>query len=176
MGQNIVAAHMNLIAEERVETFMATGDQRDLIERPTVRPDPKITLAVLCNTNLQTILPVECLPAASAHATGRFTEISRWLQKNSSMILSCGLILFIVLCGYEQACGVIGLAQAKPVGIIALLIGLSALGFVWSKRSLQRESVEYNLQLQLAAEFRSANNLKRAAPHQHKADELKSFR
>jgi len=33
---------MNLIAEERVATFMATGNESALLERPTIRPDPKV--------------------------------------------------------------------------------------------------------------------------------------
>jgi hypothetical protein len=167
---------MNLIAEERVETFMATGNERDLLERPTVRPDPKVTLNVLRNAKLQTILPAACLPPASSRVTGRFIAVSQCLLKHSIAILLCGLILFVVLCGYGLARGTIGLTRGNPAGIIALLAGLAALGFVWSKRSLQRESVEYDLQQQLAAGFKSANNLKRAATHEHKAEELKPIK
>jgi hypothetical protein len=53
-----------------------------------------------------------------------------------------------------------------------LLACLAALGFVWSKRSLQRESVEYALQRELAAYFKSVDNVKRAAIHEHKAEAL----
>jgi hypothetical protein len=163
----------NLIAEERVETFLATGNEQELLERPTVRPDPNVTLGVLRDAKLQAILPAVCLPPASSQVIGRFTPVSRWLLKHSIAILSCGLILFVVLCGCELARGTVGLVRGNPAGIIALLAGLTALGFVWSKRSLQRESVEYGLQQQLAADFRSADNLKRAAIHEHKAEELK---
>jgi hypothetical protein len=65
------------------------------------------------------------------------------------------------------------LARANPAGIIVLLATLATLGFVWSKRSLQRESVEYALQRQLVAHFKSVDNFKRAAIHEHKADALK---
>jgi hypothetical protein len=167
---------MNLVAEERVEIFMATGNEDDLFERPTVRPDPKVTLDVLRNVKLQTILPAACLPPASSHITGRFTAVSQWLLGHSIAILSCGLILFVVLCGCGLARGTIGLARGSPVGTIALLAGLTALGFVWSKRSLQRESVEYDLQQQLVADFKSANNFERAAIHEHKAEELKPIK
>src|ERR1035438_1242497 len=51
----IPTRRMNLVAEERVETFMATGDQRELLEQPTVRPDPEVVLGVLGDAKLQTI-------------------------------------------------------------------------------------------------------------------------
>jgi len=163
---------MNLVAEERVATFMASGDERDLFERPTVRPDPKMTLGVLRNAKLQTILPAACLPPAYPPVTGRLAALSLWLLRNSVAILSSGLVLFAGLCGYGLARGALGLARANPAGIIALLASLAALGFVWSKRSLQRESVEYTLQRELAAHFKSADNLKRATIHEQKADAL----
>ena len=66
-----------------------------------------------------------------------------------------------------------GIQSWKPEGILALLAGLMALGFVWSKHSLQRDSVEYGLQQQLAKSYKSVGALDRAAFHAHKADELK---
>lgn len=77
------------------------------------------------------------------------------------------------LCGCGLARGTLGLARANPAGIIVLLAVLAALGFVWSRRSLQRESVEYGMQRELAVYFKSVNNLKRAAIFEHKADVLK---
>jgi hypothetical protein len=164
---------MNLVAEERVETFLVTGDAGDFLERPTVRPDPKLVLQVLNNTQLQTIMPAVCLPPSSAQITGRLAVLSQWLLRHSMAILSGGLVMFVSLCGYGLARGTPGLARANPAGIIVLLAGLAALGFVWSKRSLQRESVEYSLQRELAAHFKSVDNFKRAAIHEHKADALK---
>ncbi len=163
---------MTLVEEERVETLWATGDEHSFLEPPTVRPKPEMALRLLRDTKLQSILPAACLPPASPPLTGRFTAISQWLLQNSVMILAGGLLLFAGLGGYELARGTFGLAPANPAGIIALLAGLAALGFVWSKRSLQRESVEYGLQRELAAYFRSANKLERAAFHEHKADAL----
>ena len=164
---------MNLAVEERVATFMTSGDERDLLEPPTVRPDPRVTLEVLRNVKLQAILPAGCLPAAFPPVTGRFAAVSQWLLRNSMAILSCGLVLFAGLCGCGLARGALGLTRANPAGIAALLAGLAALGFVWSKRSLQREAVEYELQRELAAYFKSVDNFKRAAIHEHKADALK---
>ena len=163
---------MNLVAEERVETFMATGDAAGFLEKPTVRPDPKLVLQVLNNAKLQTIMPAVCLPPASAQIPGRLAVLSQWLLRHSMAILSCGLVLFVSLCGYGLARGIPGLARANPAGIIVLLAGLTALGLVWSKRSLQRESVEYALQRELAAHFKSADNFKRAAIHEQKAEAL----
>lgn len=169
----VVTREWNLIAEERVQTFMTTGNERDLFERPTVQPDPKVALSVLRDPKLQAILPAACFPPASSPSPGRFTLASQWLLKHSITILSCGLILFVSLCGYGLARGTLGLTARAPVGILVLLTGLAALGFVWSKHSLHRETVEYDLQQQLSAYFKSANNLQRAAIHEHKAEELK---
>ena len=165
---------MTLAEEERVETFWATGDGRDFLERPTVRPNPELALRLLRDTQLQTILPAACLPPVSRPMPGRFAVISQWLLRNAVTILTTGLLLFAGLCGYGLARGAFGLTRANPAGIIVLLVGLAALGFVWSKRSLQRESVEYGLQRELAAHFKSVNNFERAAFHEHKADALLS--
>jgi hypothetical protein len=164
---------MNLIAEERVATFMTTGDERDFFESPTVRPNPKTVLNVLQDAKLQTILPVACLPPGSSPVTGWPTAVSQWLLRHSIAILSCGLILFVGLCGCGLARGSIVLTMRNPEGMFALLVGLAALGFVWSKHSLQRESVESSMQQQLADYFKSTGNLKRATTHEHKAEELK---
>jgi hypothetical protein len=51
---------------------------------------------------------------------------------------------------------------------------LAALGFVWSKAPVKRETIERDLDYQLAAHFKSENNLKRAAIYEHKADQLKN--
>ena len=170
----VVTREWNLIAEERVQTFMVTGNERDLFERPTVQPDPKVTLGVLRDPNLRAILPAACFTPASSPAPGRFTSASQWLLSHSIMILSCGLILFAGLCGLGLARGNTNLADGNYARIIALLICLAALGFVWSQRSLQRQSVERDLQQQLAAYFKSTGKPDRATIHQHKADELRS--
>jgi hypothetical protein len=164
---------MNLVAEERVETFMATGDAAGFFEKPTVRPDPKLVLQVLNNAKLQTIMPAVCLPPSFTQVPGRLAVLSQWLLRHSVAILSGGLVLFVSLCGYGLARGSMSLSGGSPAGIIVLLAGLTALVFVWSKHSLQRESVEYTLQRELAAHFKSEDNFKRAAIHEHKADALK---
>jgi hypothetical protein len=170
----VVTREWNLIAEERVQTFMATGNEQDLFDQPTVQPDPKVTLGVLRDPNLRAILPAACFPPASSPAPGQFTPAAQWLLSHSIMILSCGLILFAGLCGLGLARGNTGLVGGKPAGILALLTCLAALGFVWSQRSLQRQSVERDLQQQLADYFKSVSKHDRAAVHQHKADKLKS--
>jgi hypothetical protein len=164
---------MNLVAEERVETFMATGDQRELLEQPTVRPDPEVVLGVLRDAKLQTILPAVCLPPADAHVTGRFTAVSQWLLRDSTGLLYCGLGLFIGLIGYALIRSPLGLAwENLPAGIAFLAI-LAALGFVWSKAPIQRETIERTLQYKLADYFKSIGNPERAAIHEHKAEALK---
>ncbi len=165
---------MNLVAEERVATFMATGDQRELLEQPTVRPDPEVVLGVLRDAKLQTILPAVCLPPADAHVTGRFTAVSQWLLRNSTGMLYCGLGLFVGLVGYALIRSPLGLAWENLPAGIALLAILAALGFAWSKAPVKRETIERDLDYKLAAYFKSENNPKRAAIFEHKAGLLKT--
>jgi hypothetical protein len=164
---------MNLVAEERVETFMVTGDERDLLEPPTVRPDPEVVLGVLRNAKLQTILPAICRPPADAPVTGRFAAVSQWLLRNSTGMLYCGLGLFVGLVGYALIRSPLGLAWENLPAFIALLAFLAALGFAWSKAPVKRETIERDLDYKLAAYFKSVNNLKRAAVFEHKAEALK---
>jgi hypothetical protein len=163
---------MNLVAEERVETFMATGNERDLLEPPTVRPNPEKALRVLCNPKLQTILPAVCLPATDARVMGRFTAVSQWLLRNSTWLLYGGLGLFAGLLGYALIRSPLGLAWENLPAFIALLAILAALGFVWSNAPVKRETIERDLDYKLAAQFKSMNNLKRAATFEYKADAL----
>jgi hypothetical protein len=165
---------MTLVAEERVETFMATGDRRELFEQPTVRPDPEVVLGVLQNAKLQTILPAICLSPTDAHVTGRFTAVSGWLLRNATGLLYCGLGLFAGLMGCALIRSPLGLAWENLPASIALLAILAALGFVWSKAPVKRETIERDLDYQLAVHFKSENNLKRAAIYEHKAERLKN--
>jgi hypothetical protein len=164
---------MNLVAEERVAKFMATGNEGDFFERPTVRPNPQGALIVLRDPKLQTILPVACLPPTAAPAAGRLTSASQLMLRHSIAILSCGLILFTGLCGLGLARENMDLTMRNPAGIFALVAGVAALGFVWTQHSLTRDSVECALQKQLAADLKAAKNFSRAAIHEHKAEELK---
>ena len=164
----------NLVAEERVQRFMTTGNESDLMERPTVRPDPTVTLAVLRDPAMQTILPASCLPPGTP-TNEHLMAPTQWLMNHSILILSAGLVLFIGLCGYGLARGTLGMVAKSPIGILALLAGLIALGFVWSKHTVSRNSVEYVLQEQITANFKAAGNTGRAAIHEQKAAELKQF-
>jgi len=165
---------MNLVAEERVETFMATGDQRELFEPPTVRPDPKLVLGILSNKKLQAIMPAACLPPADHPAKGRLAAAADWLLRISPAILICGLALFAGLCGLGLARKIPDLAGADLTGTLVLLAALTALGFVWSKSPIQRNTIERELHQKLAAYFTSVGNPVRAAIHEHKAEALKN--
>jgi len=164
---------MNLIAEERVQTYLATGNERELFEPPTVRPSPEKALQVLRNPKLQTILPAVCLPASEAHVTGRFTAASQWLLRNSTAFLYAGLALFIFLAGHMLVRAPAGLAWENLPAFVSLLALLAALGFVWTKAPITRDSVEQALQSQLADYFKSVDNPQRAAFHEHRAEALK---
>ena len=163
---------MNLVAEERVATFMTTGNERDLLEEPTVRPDASVALGVLRNVKLQTILPAVCLPPADAHVTGRLTAVSQCLLQNSTGILYCGLGLFagLVCCALIRS--PLGLAWENLPAGIALLTILAALGFVWSNAPTKRETIERDLDYQLAAHFKSVNNTGRARIFERRAEML----
>jgi hypothetical protein len=185
--QQIVVDHLlvptrirTLVSEERVQAFVATGNESDFLERPTVPPDPNLALSILRDPQLQTILPAICLPSTSdAAKTERLAPLSKSLQEHSMVILSAGLVLFIGLCGYGLVRGgaaripALGIPVMSLAAIFAFSAGLTAMCVIWSNRSVSRESVEYDLQRQIAANFKAAGNLKRAAIHAQKAEELK---
>ncbi len=147
---------MNLVAEERVETFWATGESRDFFEPPTVRPSPEVALGVLRNVNLQTILPAVCLPP-------RFAARHRPVCRPGAVVAAefsrryCSPDCFCLrgllqLTGWRAGPWV--WRGQDPAGLIALLAGLAALGFVWSNRVRSGGNrVEYGLQRDLAAYF-----------------------
>lgn len=166
---------INLESEESVERFMATGNEAAFLARPSVPPDPQLALGVLRDTQLQSILPVDCLQPGNAAKPGRFSGVAGFLLSHAVDLLCGGLFLFAGLCGYGLARGALGLSAKNPAGIVALLAVLASLGFVWSRHTVSRQSVEYALQEQIAANFRAAGNAERAAFHEQKAQELKQF-
>ena len=165
---------MNVIAEERVETFLKTGDERELLERPTVRPDPKLTLSVLNNPKLQTILPVSCLSPDQHPARGRLAAAAHALLRQATVILDCGLGLFVVLCAAKWARSPLGLNLENVPLFIVLLTLLGTLGFVWSKGLVNRQTIEHQIHSQLADYFQSVNKPGRAAIHEQKAKALET--
>jgi hypothetical protein len=164
---------MNLVAEERVTTLWTTGGTNAFFQPPTVRPSAEVALTILSDTNLQAILPAVCLPPASPPVAGRFAAATQWLLRKSTLILYCGLGLFAGLMGYGLIRDPRGLAWENIPAFAALLALLAALGFVWSKAPVQRETIERTLQYRLADYFKSSGDLDRAAIHQHKAEALK---
>lgn len=144
--------------------------------RPRCARVPEVALGILRNPALQTILPAVCLPPASPPITGRFTAASQWLLRNSTLILYCGLGLFVGLMGYGLLRDPRGLAWENIPAFAASLTLLAALGFVWSKAPIQRETIERTLQYELADYFKSVGNPERAAIHEHKAEAVKTAR
>jgi hypothetical protein len=126
---------------------------------------------VLRSSALQAILPVACIsPAPKA---GWLTPAALWLLRHGTTILEAGLVWFAGLCGFGLVRGTMDLSIKQPVGIIALLAAVTALSAVWSKHSIQRESVEFGMQQQLADYFKSEGRLGRAAYHAQAANKLK---
>jgi hypothetical protein len=164
---------MNLIAEERVQTFMATGDEKELFAQPTVRPDPKVVLAILENKKLQPILPGICRPPRPVLARDRLTVPAEFVLWNAQWILAAGLLLFAALCGIGLARGALGLTRENLSGVIVLLVALTALGFVWSRSANTRLTMQYALESQLAESFR-ASDPQRAAIYTARAEALKA--
>lgn len=170
----IVTREWNLISEERLQTYMTTGNKQDLFDAPTIQPDPLRALRLVRDPSLPAILPSACFAPAHAPDPGRLSGIAHWLLKHSVAILSCGLLLFIGLCGCGLARGAPAFKERFPAATVVLLAGLVALGFVWSNRSLQRESVEYDLQQQIVTFFKAINRPDRAAIHERRAEALKA--
>ncbi|MDR3456714.1 MAG: hypothetical protein P4N60_04670 [Verrucomicrobiae bacterium] len=164
----------NLIAEERVETFRATGDEKEFFAAPTVRPDPKVVLGILQNEKLRPILPGICQPPGRRPPPYRLMVPTEFLLAHATLILAAGLVLFTGLCGVGLARNALGLARENLAGIIVLLAALTALGFVWSRSAITRRTMEYDLQCQLVAYFDANNNPQRAAIHAAKAEALKA--
>jgi len=163
----------NLIAEERVETFMATGDEKELFAAPTVRPDPKVVLGVLQNEKLRPILPGICQPPDKRPPPYRLMLPTEFLWQHAQLILANGLALFATLCGFGLARGALGMNRENLSSIIVFLAALTALGFVWSRSAITRRTVEFDLQRQLAGYFQANNNPQRAAIHAAKAEALR---
>jgi hypothetical protein len=161
---------MTLVAEERVTTLWTTGGTNAFFQPPTVRPSPEVALGILRDPQLQTILPAECLPPATPPLTGRFAAAAQWLQRHSTIFLYGGLGLFVGLVGYGLVRDPSGLAWRNIPALVALLVLLAALGFVWSKAPVRRQTVERALQYKLADYFNSVGNPERAAIHQHQAE------
>jgi hypothetical protein len=165
---------MNLIAEERVATFVAAGRDSDLLEPPTIRPNAATALTVLRDPRLQAILPVTCV--SQAPALGWLAALSRWPLRLGYALLATGLGLYVGLCGWGLSRGGPDLSFSRWEGVLALLAGLAALILVGSQHSLRRATVEYGLQQQLAGEFQNAGYPGRAAVHARRAEELKAVK
>ena len=165
---------INLVAEERVATFMATGDEKAFLTAPTVPPDARVVLGILENQKLRPILPGICQPPDQRPPPYRLRVPAEFLWQNAPWILAGGLTLFAGLCGFGLARGALGLPRESLGGIIVLLALLTALGFVWSRSAITRRTVEYDLQQQLAGYFQAQNNPQRAAIHAAKAAALKA--
>jgi len=167
---------MEVVAEERVQRFAATGSESDFLEGPTDRPDPQMAMGILRDKDLQKILPAICVPPATVSDTPeRLMPLSQWLQAHSPAILSVGLALSLCLSARELVGRKPGFVARNPAAYAAIVACVFGLLIVWSKHSVSRESVEYDLQEQIAANFKAAGNLKRAAIHEQKAEQLKQF-
>jgi hypothetical protein len=164
---------MNLIAEERVETFLATHDEKEFLTPPTARPDPVKMLAVLKDEKVRAILPAACQSEGQRSPPYRFQLPVVLLLENAPLILGSGWLLFAALCGIGVTRGALGLVRENYAGIIALFVALTAVGFVWSRGNVTRRGVEFELQTQLANYFQQNNQPVRAATHAAKAEKLK---
>jgi len=164
---------MNVVAEERVTVFLATSNDNDLLEAPTIRPAPKTALTVLRDSKLQSILPLCCISPAAKPTESWLTPAALGLLRYSTAIMTAGLTLFVSLCAFGLFRSAWDMSYKKPENILILLAALLMLGFVLSKHSMQRGLVEYGIQQQLADYFKSEGKEARAAYHAHKAEELK---
>jgi hypothetical protein len=167
----VVTREWNLIAEERVQTYMASGNPKDLFNAPTVQPDPRMTMKTLDDSTVQTILPSACFPPAKAPQPGALYVLAQWLMAQCRVILFTGLILSISLLGCS-------LAREPdrwkmPLKFVGLLVVLTSLWLAWSNRTLTRRAVECDLQQQIADYFNGEHRPDRAAIHEQKAEALR---
>ena len=160
-------AAMNLVAAERVENFMAAGDEKEFATPPTVRPDPKVIRGILQSPALRPILPAACQPPTAKSVPGLLALTADGFINHAQLILGAGLFLFVGRLGFSAA-------RKELAGLLVLLALLTALGFVWSRSGSTRRSEEYILQSQLAAMFELHHNPQRAAIHAAKAEALKN--
>ncbi len=169
----LVSTRMNnLVAEERVQKFMADGNEKDFFEAPTVRPDPKVIEGVLLDPKLQTIMPAANLALSATPVRGRFSAVSDALWRHAVMILYAGLALSLVLTWITLARNPQGLAWENAPGLLVLVALLASLAFVWVQSPIRRETVERWLDNQLAINFRFSNQPARAAIFEAKAKAL----
>jgi hypothetical protein len=163
---------MNLVAEERVQRFMANGNELEFFEKPTVRPDPKVIEGVLHDPKLRTIMPAANLAPTITPVEGRFSNVADGLLRHAVLFLYAGLGLALILIIQGLVRSPLGLAWENLPEFAMLALLLASLGLVWSKSPIHRESVERNLQYQLVNYFNSVNKPERAAIHQAKAAAL----
>ena len=165
---------MTLVAEERVETFRATGDADGFMDPPTVRPDAKVILGILRDPVLQPIMPAACLAPSADPVHGHLTAATDWLLRHALWLLYGGLGLAVVLLAVMLARSPLGIAwENLPAGLV-LLVLLGALGFVWTRSPIRRETVEHELQVQLTNYFTAQHKPDRAAIHAQKAKALEA--
>jgi hypothetical protein len=162
----------NLVAEERVQKLMTDGNEKDFFEAPTVRPDPKVIEGVLLDKDLQTIMPAANLAPSATPVRGRFSAVSDALWRHAVMILYAGLGLALVLVGIALVRSPLGLAWENAPGLLVLVALLASLGYVWMISPVHRETIERQLQNQLALQFKFSNLPERAAIHEQKAKAL----
>lgn len=162
----------NLVAEERVQKFMADGNEKDFFEAPTVRPDPKVIEGVLLDPKLQPIMPAANLAPSAAPVRGRFSAVSDALWRHAVTILYAGLVLSLVLIGAELARNPKGLTWENLPGLLVLLALLASLGLTWAQSPIHRETVERRLDNQLAIHFKFSNQPARAAFFEARAKAL----
>jgi len=166
----VATRQWNLIAEERLETFFTTGDERELFKDPTVRPSPATALEVVRDPKLSMILPPTCLAPGAAVTPGRLSPPAHGLLRASILIMTCGFALFLGGCIYGLRRETMGLAPGNPAGLIVLLALVMALGVVWLKRDVRRETVERDLHEELTRYFKERDPA-RSAIHGRKAEE-----
>lgn len=166
---------LNLIAEERVAAFVASGRDSDFLQSPTVRPDAEGALKILRDPQLQGILPPGCVPAAAAPVPGWLSRAAHLALRHGRDILFAGMFLFTGLGAWGLARGALELSWRNPACLIIVGAAVLALAGVARLHSLDRSAVEFGLQAQLAEQLQAAGYLQRAAIHARKAEALKSL-
>ena len=155
----------DLIEEESVRAFAATGDARWLQDKLVPLPNPALTMAMLRNQELSAIMPPLCRPPDSHlnKARGPLSVVARALREQVMGVLLAGLALFICLSLLDAASRRDNFPGRRFAGMVCLLAGLLALLWVWPNRNLDSAGRDCELHRTLGFHFMARRDYQQAA-------------
>jgi hypothetical protein len=144
---------------------VATDDVCWLQDKLVPLPDPALTIAVLRDQNLSSIMPPLCRPpqADVSETHGWLTALARVLRERAVSVLLAGLVLFICLSIIDATSRQDDFSGRRFTGAVCLLASLLVLVCVWPNRNLDSTALDRKLHRTLAFHFMARNDYKQAA-------------